>query len=303
VTSPPSIPTCSPSFPTCEWGYEDNHPFAERTARLADAGVDFWVCPGTSSWLSLAGRVDNMLGNIAAAARAGVADGAGGLLVTDWGDMGHLQQPPVSDPGFAAAAAFGWCGDAHADLDATELAVLLDVHCYEDTAGRVGAGVVALGQACRMVAPRPPNMSALALHLLLPQWRVGRALTEGLTVADLDAVESMTTQVRDALGHHTMQRPDGDVVHDELGATAGLVALACRDARLRLEGDGTLASLTVSSRAALAGELEDYLARHRRLWLERFRPGGLDDSAAWLEHLLGCYRTGEADPTWFGPFG
>jgi hypothetical protein len=36
------------------------------------------------------------------------------------------------------------------------------------------------------------------------------------------------------------------------------------------------------------------------LWLARNRPGGLPDSAAWLEHLAAAYRTGEVDPAWGG---
>jgi hypothetical protein len=57
----------------CEWGYEGNHPFEESAARLEEAGVPFWVCPGTSSWMSISGRVDNMIENISGAAAAGVA--------------------------------------------------------------------------------------------------------------------------------------------------------------------------------------------------------------------------------------
>ena len=39
-----------PDVVACEWGYEDDHPFEECCTRLADAGVAFMVCPGTSSW-------------------------------------------------------------------------------------------------------------------------------------------------------------------------------------------------------------------------------------------------------------
>jgi hypothetical protein len=287
----------------CEWGYEANHPFDERTARLEDAGVPFWVCPGTSSWLSIAGRVDNMIENIRAAAIAGAAHGAGGLLVTDWGDMGHHQQPSVSDPGFATAAALGWCVEAHAGLDADDLADLLDVHCYDDPARMTGRAVVDLGQAYRMVVPRPPNMSALALPLLLPQWAVGTALTGGLTIDDLLAVGSMLDDTAASLGRARPRRPDGALVTDELGAAAELLRLACHDTHLRLAGDGTLASVARHDRDTLATELGAYIEEHRRLWLERFRPGGLRDSTAWFEHLLSCYRTGDAERTWFGPFG
>jgi hexosaminidase len=73
---------------------------------FGESGVPFYVCPGTSSWLSIAGRTDNMLANQLSAAAHGLAHGAIGYLNTDWGDHGHLQYLPISYAGFAAGAAF-----------------------------------------------------------------------------------------------------------------------------------------------------------------------------------------------------
>jgi hypothetical protein len=287
----------------CEWGYEGNHPFAERAARLQDAGVPFWMCPGTSSWMSISGRVDNMIENVSGAAAAGVAHGAGGLLVTDWGDMGHHQQPWVSDPGFAVAAAWGWCGPSHADLGADDLATVLDAHCYDDAARQMGRAVVNLGETYRMVVPRPPNMSALALPFFLPQWPMGRGVTDGLNAADLQSVQALVADTTAALGDARPGRADGPLVIEEIAATGAFLDLACTDLLLRLQGDGTLASVAASDRDALATELEIRVEEYRRLWLERFRPGGLSDSTAWFDHLLDCYHSGHAERTWFGPFG
>ena len=287
----------------CEWGYEDNHPFEERAARLASAGVPFWVCPGTSSWLSLSGRFDNMIGNIRTAAAAGRAHGATGLLVTDWGDMGHHQQPTASEAGFAVCAAMGWAAQANGDLDAESVAGLLDVHRFDDPAGETGHAAVRLGQVHRMVTPLPPNMSAFAVHLLLPQWPVGQALTDGLDPADLDRVASVLDDTDDALRRARPAAADGDLATEELRATAALLELSCRDATLRLAGDGTLASVPASDRETLAGSLGDVVEEYRRLWTRRYRPGGLEDSVAWFDHLGDCYRSGSADPSWFGPFG
>ncbi len=81
-----------------EWGYEANHPFDEHGAKLGASGVPWWVCPGTSSWNSFAGRTENCLGNLRSAARSGMAHGATGFLNTDWGDNGHWQFLPGQLP-------------------------------------------------------------------------------------------------------------------------------------------------------------------------------------------------------------
>ncbi len=290
-----------PGVTVCEWGYEDDHPFAERVERLAAAGVPFWMSPGTSSWLSISGRVENMLGNIRGAAVAGLAHGASGILTTDWGDMGHHQQPVVSEPGLAAAAAFSWCVDAHASLDLDALAAMLDAHAFDDPAGAVGGALVTVGRIPRLMTPQVPNMSALVFSILLPQWRVGRGATRGLTDDDLDRVTGALDEAEAAVGHARPRRPDAGLVLDEIRATLGLLRLACSDARLRLRGDGSLSSVAASDRAVLSAELDAVISEHRRLWGQAFRPGGLDDSVAWFEHLRSCYATGEADRSWFGP--
>ena len=91
-----------------DWGYEAGHPFSSECALLRKADLTFYVCPGTSSWNSIGGRWKNARANLLEAAEAGLEYGAGGYLVTDWGDNGHWQQLPVSVPGFMLGAAAAW---------------------------------------------------------------------------------------------------------------------------------------------------------------------------------------------------
>jgi hypothetical protein len=279
----------------CEWGYEDWHPFAERTGALDEAGVPHWVCPGTSSWLSILGRVTNMMGNCRTAAQAGLAKGSHGFLTTDWGDMGHLQYLPISEPGFAYAAAVSWCLDTNADLD---LAAALDVHAYDDPTGELGSALLSLGDTHRGIAPQFPNISVLVMHLYYPQLQLGRGISAGMTIDDLRVVEDQLAATVERLAHAGPMRSDGNLVIDELRTAAQLVALLCRDARARLEQDGWLSSVSEGKRAELARDLRPLIDHHRELWLARNHPGGLDDSAAWLEHLLHCYETGITDKSW-----
>ena len=140
-----------------EWGYEADHPFAEHLALFAQAGLEFYVCPGTSSWNSIAGRTDNAIGNLARAAREGKAAGAAGLLITDWGDHGHLQPLCVSWLGLLAGAGFAWnVADAERP-EALDLPRLLDQHAFGDSAHVLGRAAYELGNAYREAGSLRPN--------------------------------------------------------------------------------------------------------------------------------------------------
>ena len=58
------------------WGYEANHPFEKEASTFAKSKIPFYVCPGTSTWMSLIGRHDNGFVNLALAAKAGLKHGA-----------------------------------------------------------------------------------------------------------------------------------------------------------------------------------------------------------------------------------
>lgn len=91
ATHPSLIAEVPEGVTVCEWGYESRHAFGQRAAKLKEAGRTFWVCPGTSSWMSILGRWRNARANLESAAEAGLTYGAAGYLNTDWGDLpGHL---------------------------------------------------------------------------------------------------------------------------------------------------------------------------------------------------------------------
>jgi hypothetical protein len=274
----------------CEWGYEQWWPFESRARILAAARRPFWLCPGTSSWLSVLGRVTNAIGNCRAAAANAINHGAGGYLITDWGDKGHVQHLPVSEPGLAAGAALSWCFNANRDIDPTQVSDALDVHSFDDPSHTLGPALVAMGDAHLEVATQLPNMSILCLPLYYPGVKLGDGFTGGLTAADLATAEGKIADAAASLTRARSRRPDGDLIVEELRTSADLVMLLCRDGQARLEGDGTLSSAPPGRRKELAAELEPMLERHRAMWLARNRPGGLTDSLGWLERLLAHYR-------------
>ena len=273
----------------CEWGYEANHPYEERTANLEGFGLPFWVCPGTSSWNTVVGRWTNMRENCITAARTGIAHGAAGYLVTDWGDNGHVQYLPFSAPGFAMAAAVSWCEETNRDVD---LEAVMSAHVTRDSSGAIAGALRALGDLYRLVTPQLPNTSVLALPLMLPSVRIGEGFTAGVTRDELEEVRAQIAAATAALEGARSERPDADVIVREIRNGAEILDVFVADALARLAVGGAIGDVARAVRGELAERLRAAIDAHRELWLARNRPGGLDDSCARLERLVAVYEDG-----------
>ena len=288
---PELVPGLPDGVTVLEWGYDAGHPFAERCAVLARSSLPFWVCPGTSSWNSLLGRWTNARLNCLEAAQAGLSTGATGYLITDWGDGGHYQSRPVSLPGLAAGAAAAWNTRVAGEADFTAALAEVRFDGVVLGAGRARS-LLQLGDSHLAVGPQTPNTAAVLLHFLWPNLRVGQRSTEGLDGDQLDAYQA-------ALNEGLLSAdpdPSGTQIRAELEHSVAIAQLMIDDARCRLDGDGSLASIPESAREDFARRAGDLEAEHRRLWVGTNRPGGLDDSADRLSHLARCYRQGRGLP-------
>jgi hypothetical protein len=270
------------------WGYEADHPFDEEGARFAQAGIRHYVCPGTSAWLSLAGRTDNAVGNLRAAARAGLAHGATGYLTTDWGDFGHWQPLPASYLGLALGAALAWGAEANAELDVRRA---LDVHVFRDAAGVMGGLAWDLGNAYRETGLELKNRSVLALLSLFPDRPLAEGALAPLTAQGLERASAFVARVAGRLPSARMERSDAAIVAAEFKNAADLMEHGARLglARMRARAQA-IEEIPLAQRRRLGDELEAIEAEYERLWLLRNRPGGLTDSTARMRHLIGRYR-------------
>lgn len=101
------------------WQYEPDVD-ESRTALVASTGAAQYVCPAVHCWNALLPRIDTAWDNISRMAAYGAAHRAEGILVTDWGDYGHVNDPVMSLPGLCYGAQCGWngggdCGQAAVD--------------------------------------------------------------------------------------------------------------------------------------------------------------------------------------------
>jgi hypothetical protein len=250
--------------------------FETHVAPFAEAGVPFWVAPGTSTWNSLVGRLENARGNLLDAATAATSTGAAGLLVTDWGDGGHHHPPAVSLAPIAFAGAVAWCTATNRDLD---LAAAVDRCLVDDGTATIGRVLESVGSVCTRTGMVALNGSPLVATLFPHQsiLRSGRA--------DPDAVLGVLATLDDATADLAGARPeavDGALVVEELAVAVGLA----RHAAERMAVHVGAAPADPSRQRA---ELADLIERYRAAWLARSRPGGLDRSAAHLERVLRSY--------------
>jgi hypothetical protein len=271
---PELIPELPKDMIALNWGYESDHPFEKETRAFANAGVPFYVCPGTSSWCSIAGRTQNAMENLRNSAACGLAHGASGYLNTDWGDLGHLQYLPVSLLGFAAGAAYSWCLESNRDID---LISALDTHIFQDSAQVMGRLVSDFGNVYRAATTPVPNASRFFWSLLDDPQRAKN--WECLTREEFDDAEARASDILAGLDRARMNRSDAGLITSEIRNAAAMLLYACRHGRWRMHQESVSAD-------ELRAQRESIVAEHRRLWLARNRSGGLDDSCRRLSRPI-----------------
>lgn len=290
VKHPELIPELPDGVIALEWGYEAGHPFDEDGEKFARAGVPYYVCPGTSSWNSIAGRTDNAIGNLKNAAENGLKHGAIGYLNTDWGDNGHWQHYPISFLGFSYGAAVSWGYKENVDIDIKKA---LDMHVFKDQSGVMGRIAYDLGNAYKIPGFTPHNSSILALMLLFPE---PPAYLKIDTFKDLlteenfkKTIEYIDSVIKD-IDSVKMDRPDADTIKKEFLNAAKLLKHAAKQGLERMKTqDFKVSSISKEFRTELAKELDELVEEFKELWLNRNRIGGLKDSLERFERLKKAY--------------
>lgn len=112
-----------------DWGYEAEYPFYDNLKVLKEKNIKFMAAPGTTTWCSLTARKDDYLENIKNAILSVYRLNGEGVLLTDWGDIGHLQTLPLS---FAPLAFCGLLSYRVKDGTFKKLKEYLNKHIFKD---------------------------------------------------------------------------------------------------------------------------------------------------------------------------
>lgn len=288
LNHPELIPSIPKNMTAMVWGYESTYPFDENLPKFKKAGLEFYVCPGTSTWRSIIGRNHDAFINLKKAAINGKLYGAKGYLNTNWGDHGHWQPLSVCYPAMAVGSAYSWNSKANAT---THLEKILNHYVFNDKTGNTAKAVLELGNA--YLACKIPEGNANAFHLMLHRYKwtmKGHYQTKMLKIDPLLEAEKIIDQASQTINRSKPECADSTIVVNEIKQAIALAKHGIHLGVARLNArDFSTINIAGETKRQLKEELALIIITHEYLWTVRNREGGLASSSQKLKDLLDYY--------------
>ena len=290
-----------------DWGYDASSPFDRHAKMLKTKGVDFMMAPGTTSWCSFFGRYIDWYENIKNATSAVVVNGGRGVLLTDWGDFGHLQFLPVSYGPIIYSAIYSWAYEEGAILSVRDY---LNNYVYEDSNHVIGDLLLDLAAYDRYDTSYGGNGTRTFYTFM---WGACAAVEDVGCKIDFfvnktkdyilpyhkyQIMENFFNSKLEEIKFIDVKNEETALTIEEIKQTIKTVLMiekvnVCFDERLDK-------SKKIKLLEDLISDKENYLDNQKRLWLKRNKEGGLASSISYLEAfyqfisiVLDYLKTGE----------
>lgn len=233
-----------------DWGYEPVMHFAKFT-RFVRSGFSTVVCPSLRGYRRVFHDVSASAANVRGYVGEAARNGAMGLLVTEWGDMGHFNMLPSGYYGLALAAALSWNPATRQD--------------YFEKAFNLFFGGTHQGELGRLYR---------RAESVLPSWPWDPELTS--TPGEVPSAVRIGPEDAFAWADRIEAYAEGPLMDDQ---DRDELSLACSAA-------GITAALHTLRNVApgrsglprrLAGVIRDFRDRYREVWLRAYYPHRLED--------------------------
>lgn len=262
-----------------DWGYHKTYDFLGHAKMLEENNVQYLLAPGTATWSTITGRYVDMKTTIENSIMAAKTHHGLGVLLTDWGDIGHLQYLPSSYIGFAYAAILSWSNGSIEDakmclntyLDDKYLAkVIVDLSTYHELEGEY-----------RDYGSRLFNAILWSEHSQLEENKVDFYLDRMRSnLLDKDAYQKVRKLFDQAKADLNLAKDSLEKREIENGLSLLEVLLEIND-KLKSYIVGCIVSFEKEVKT-----LEQYLIRHKQLWNARNIQAGYTYSANRINWLI-----------------
>ena len=238
------------------WGYDAGHPFSEQAQRLNSLGRSYLIAPGTSTWQSFTGRLDNALTNQVEAVSAAIKHQAQGILIASWGDNGNHQPWPTQWIPLASGLAQAWCFAANQKGDFDKACAILG-HLNNEDASLTATVLQHIGRLDSAIQKSIRNKSLT--------WELLTTSKENLPEVLKDVNPS---ELNESLDHLEKGRQLAEGISDD-----------CVRSEIILGIDFAIAGIRRAQNKPLSSQERNQLvAEYKRVWLKRARVGGLEES-------------------------
>ncbi|MDX1414856.1 MAG: family 20 glycosylhydrolase [Candidatus Promineifilaceae bacterium] len=288
VKYPELVKELPPDVIALEWGYESNHPFDEHARLYMQSGIPYYVCPGTSSWNSIAGRTSNAYANLSSASSYGLKYGAIGYLNTDWGDNGHWQPLSVSFIGFANGAALSWAFQANVNQEHSR-AISRDAFC--DDSGILASIANDLGDVHLETGVLIHNETVLFDLLQTSPENLGKIrnklISGSLNQEGLVNTRNQIAEIADRLPESGQGNPAFELNLREMRWVVDVLDHACNRGLWMLAMEA--GADEVFETAELTNQADRIVKEFDFIWHARNREGGFAASLALFERMRADY--------------
>lgn len=275
-----------------DWGYDANYPFNRHLKQLSDLNIKFLAAPATTSWCSFLGRTNDWWENIQNACVYTHVHGGEGVIVTDWGDFGHLQFLPISYAPLVFTGLMSW--RVREGTFFTHLPEYLNKVIFKDTKNLMANTIIEFGNYYRYYNDYRSN-GTVAFYIFM--WAT-HATTEDdpvnyflernkasiLSKEQYELLNNFLEARETELDLTNMQVSDAELIKAELKQSSSLVKLINKLSYSFNE------SLSKQEKISLLEEIinfkEKLISEQKRLWLARNKYSDLDTSIGYLERFI-----------------
>lgn len=278
IRHPQAIDKIDKDIILIDWGYTKNYPFSEHAKMLKEHNREFILAGGTSTWSVITSRYDDMYYSISNSASAAKENGGLGVIVTDWGDIGHLQYLPMSYLGFIHGALVSW---SNADDDAMQ-------YLLRKIVGKENAqSIIELSKYTKLEGPYRDYGSRLFSAILWSEHSTKyenrveffqeKMKSNYLSEESIDSITSLLIKEKNRLMNI---EEDNLVTKEIMNSIDLLITLVSINKKLQVDCSDYEDELS---------RLEQYEATHLELWKERNKESGFKFSInriIWLKQIL-----------------
>jgi hypothetical protein len=285
LSHPELVPRLPEQAILLNWNYEATKSFSSESDQFKNVGVRFYNCPGTSSWCSLIGRGQNAVDNMRDAAESAIHCDAQGYLITDWGDHGHWQPFAISWVGLTYGAGVAWCYKSNSGLE--HLPASISRVAADAPTDELGRLLWRLSNVYLKAGPRLSNRTWWFAYLQSPSDGLQHPHLAELTRTDVKQVIDELEAIASQLSLYQPSTGEATRIKSEAMWSLRMTRWACL--RIAEAMDGRAVQ---SDRHQLTDSLSDswtfeqLIDEYRRMWNDRYRPGGLEDSVEKLSRIV-----------------